>query len=258
MAGRKLTDATIPLATNADALDLLYLVDVSDTSESPQGTSKKIEWQNLLNNTWGVNGNAGTNPITNFIGTTDNQNVTLKTNNQVLGTLYVPNSGITNLELGVDGSPNSSLTIFGVSQAGNYIPAFISGSVTGKTWGVDTNGQTIRINQGDSYAFGGQNYYDIGIDQNLALYFTGRNPVGLSNTNLLFLDSDKIGVNIGWGLSLDPSAVFQIDDTTRGFLPPRMTSIEKISIIAPATGLIVYDTTLQRLCFYDSITWVTL
>jgi hypothetical protein len=45
MAGVKITDLGT-LTTAVDA-DLLYIVDVSDTSESPQGTSKKIELSTL-------------------------------------------------------------------------------------------------------------------------------------------------------------------------------------------------------------------
>ena len=46
MAGVKITDLT-PLGTAASD-DLLYIVDVSDTSESPEGTSKKVELGNIV------------------------------------------------------------------------------------------------------------------------------------------------------------------------------------------------------------------
>ena len=48
MAGVKITDLT-PLATAASD-DLLYIVDVNDTTDSPQGTSKQIEVGNIFTN----------------------------------------------------------------------------------------------------------------------------------------------------------------------------------------------------------------
>ena len=46
MAGVKITDlGTLTTAVNAD---LLYIVDVSDTSQSPEGTSKQIEVGNMF------------------------------------------------------------------------------------------------------------------------------------------------------------------------------------------------------------------
>ena len=51
MAGVKITDLGT-LATAASD-DLLYIVDVSDTTQSPQGTSKQIEVGNILSSgTW--------------------------------------------------------------------------------------------------------------------------------------------------------------------------------------------------------------
>lgn len=46
MAGIKITDLTA-LAT-AEAIDYLCIVDVSDTTQSPEGTTKKIEVGNVL------------------------------------------------------------------------------------------------------------------------------------------------------------------------------------------------------------------
>jgi hypothetical protein len=45
MADRKITDLTE--LTTVDGSDLIYVVDVSDTTESPQGTSKKITKDNF-------------------------------------------------------------------------------------------------------------------------------------------------------------------------------------------------------------------
>ena len=38
-------------------------------------------WQVVASSGWGLSGNAGTNPLTQFIGTTDNQDLVFKTNN---------------------------------------------------------------------------------------------------------------------------------------------------------------------------------
>lgn len=54
------------------------------------------------------------------------------------------------------------------------------------------------------------------------------------------------------------SAQLQVDSTTAGFLPPRMTSAQKIAIVSPAEGLMVYDTDLKRPCFHDGTNWITL
>ena len=54
------------------------------------------------------------------------------------------------------------------------------------------------------------------------------------------------------------SSKLTIESTTQGFLPPRMTTTQKNAIATPATGLMVYDTTLNRPCFYDGTSWITL
>jgi hypothetical protein len=53
------------------------------------------------------------------------------------------------------------------------------------------------------------------------------------------------------------SAQLEVTSTTRGFLPPRMTTAEKNAIVAPALGLMVYDTTLNKLCVYTGA-WETI
>jgi hypothetical protein len=54
------------------------------------------------------------------------------------------------------------------------------------------------------------------------------------------------------------SAALQADSTTQGFLKPRLTTVQKNAILSPAAGLEIYDTDLNRPCFYNGSAWVTL
>jgi hypothetical protein len=51
------------------------------------------------------------------------------------------------------------------------------------------------------------------------------------------------------------SAILQVTSTTKGFLPPRMTTTQKNAISSPATGLVVYDTTLSGIALYNGTNW---
>ena len=52
------------------------------------------------------------------------------------------------------------------------------------------------------------------------------------------------------------SAVMEVTSTTQGFLPPRMTTTQKNAIATPAAGLMVYDTTLNAISYYNGTTWI--
>lgn len=54
------------------------------------------------------------------------------------------------------------------------------------------------------------------------------------------------------------SAQFQVDSTTRGFLPPRMTTTEKNAIASAVAGLVVFDSTLNKLCVHNGTSWETI
>ena len=54
------------------------------------------------------------------------------------------------------------------------------------------------------------------------------------------------------------SALVDMQSTTKGFLPPRVTTIQKNAISSPVAGLMVYDTDLARPCFFNGATWITL
>ena len=62
---------------------------------------------------------------------------------------------------------------------------------------------------------------------------------------------------IAGGATPNAAVVLQADSVTKGFLPPRMTTAEKNAIVAPPAGLIVYDTTLNKLCVFTTV-WETI
>ena len=64
-------------------------------------------------------------------------------------------------------------------------------------------------------------------------------------------------VGVGVNTSINASAILDITSTTKGFLPPRMTTTQKNAISTPASGLVVYDTTLNKLCVYTTA-WETI
>lgn len=62
-------------------------------------------------------------------------------------------------------------------------------------------------------------------------------------------------VAVGTSATPGASVVLQVDSTSKGFLPPRMTTTQKNAISTPAAGLMVYDTDTNKLCCYNGTTW---
>ena len=50
----------------------------------------------------------------------------------------------------------------------------------------------------------------------------------------------------------DGSAQLEVTSTTRGFLPPRMTTTQRDAISSPAAGLVIYNTTTSKLQVYTT------
>lgn len=63
-------------------------------------------------------------------------------------------------------------------------------------------------------------------------------------------------LKVGDATAVNASAKVQIDSTTQGFLPPRMTNAQRAAIASPAVGLIVYCTdATEGLYVYKSTGW---
>jgi hypothetical protein len=55
--------------------------------------------------------------------------------------------------------------------------------------------------------------------------------------------------------SISSSALLQIDDTSKGFLPPRLTTLQRDAIDSPIVGLTIFNTTLNCIEWYTSLGW---
>lgn len=76
---------------------------------------------------------------------------------------------------------------------------------------------------------------------------------------LIFMTiATNVFAQVGIGTtSPDASSVLDVSSTTKGMLTPRMTTANRIAIVSPADGLIVYDTDLKSFYHYNStaVSW---
>ena len=71
------------------------------------------------------------------------------------------------------------------------------------------------------------------------------------------LSSQNISINAD-GSAPDGSAMLDVSDTTRGFLPPRMTTTQMNNVVSPANGLMVYNTDSAGYFYHDGVNWLSI
>jgi hypothetical protein len=65
--------------------------------------------------------------------------------------------------------------------------------------------------------------------------------------------------NVGIGTNTpDGSAILDLTATNMGMLVPRVTTAQRLLIVTPATGLLVYDTDFSQFWYFDGTVWVAL
>jgi hypothetical protein len=113
---------------------------------------------------------------------------------------------------------------------------------------------TLSLNQNavNGFASGGSNFLQV---------YNRNTIVGTICNNGA---ESGFGWQIGYGLSYNgtppnaSTAILDLTSTTKGFLPPRMTTTQKNAIATPTAGLMVYDTTLNLMALYNGTVWTTL
>jgi hypothetical protein len=99
--------------------------------------------------------------------------------------------------------------------------------------------------------------YSFTADDNTGIYNPAANELAVV-TGTSISANFKIGQTGINTASPDASAALDVVSTTRGFLPPRVTTTQRNAISTPADGLLVYDTTLDQLITFANGVWDTL
>lgn len=112
---------------------------------------------------------------------------------------------------------------------------------------IRDNGSNMRFVASATWQFfnGGNNnveFYNGAGDNGIILSGFGRSINSLTGTDYLIIQNSIASGKLGIGGAPDASAKVDIQSTTLGFLPPRMTSAQRAAISSPAIGLIVYQT----------------
>jgi hypothetical protein len=183
------------------------------------------------------NGNVGINTTTDA-GYKLDLNGTARVSGNTVVTSWIGVGGVTTPSgTGEKFNVQGAQVISGSGGAGNFLLYQISGA--------------SRFIVGSEASIGGtaNNYINYVYGNNSHITYTN-NVARLSVTG---------GGNVLIGTTTDiASSKLTIESTTQGFLPPRMTTTQKNAIATPATGLQIYDNTLNRPCFYDGTSWITL
>jgi hypothetical protein len=194
-------------------------------------------------------------------------------NNYLNGSLGIGTASLTAYNLRVAQNITGATDSYGISQSGVVLSDVTSNAFgyynslviqdTTFTLTSYTHFRAVQSTIGDDSTITNQSGFSvsstlIGATNNYG--FRGQIPLGANRWNL-YMDgtaSNYLAGKLLIGSTTDvASASVAITSTIQGFLPPRMTTTQKNAISSPATGLVVFDTTLGKLCVFAT-TWQTI
>jgi hypothetical protein len=190
------------------------------------------------------------------------------------------------LRTGSGAGPGQELLLQHSKQGGAYTTAMtintqggitssgdnVMGKITVGSGSIFSN--IIRLTQGMQTGFGnvtllsdnsssintssGTQTYRFALFSPTVVNLTGTTVIPFENTIGTNRFGSTSGTSLFGGTTADASAKLEVQSTTQGVLFPRMTTTQKNAIASPAAGLVVYDTTLGKLCVRTASAWETI
>jgi len=109
---------------------------------------------------------------------------------------------------------------------------------------VDSDALYQAVNDAEAWSWGVTgvgdkwilaNAFDLATKIKMAVTLNGSFGIGTANPNA--------------------SAILDLESTTKAFLPPRMTTVQRDAIVSPVTGMVIYNTTAGALEFHNGTSW---
>jgi hypothetical protein len=277
--------ATLVSGTNIKTVNSTSLLGSGDITiaANPSGVSGAIQFSNgsafasdAANLFWDDTNNrlgVGTNAPSALVHVKGASGILIDNSDDTI--LAFAQNGITKIFMGWD-SANlgmywyTSGPIMNLSNAGNLglggvplptarLQVKGSGTTSGTTSLLVQNSagaQTMKLDDSGRLFIDANNYISSGGEWRCDINFVINGTLQNSNSGYVQLAKAYAQSGLVAGTTtLNASAILQADSTTKGFLPPRMTTTEKNAIASPAAGLVVYDSTTNKLCCYNGSTW---
>lgn len=86
-----------------------------------------------------------------------------------------------------------------------------------------------------------------------SVFFQGSSGIAEDNTNF-FYDSTNHSLGLGTNTP-NITSILDLTSTTKGFLPPRMSTTQRDAITSPTSGLVIYNTTTNLLNVFNGTIW---
>jgi hypothetical protein len=166
--------------------------------------------------------------------------------------VFVGSSSNDRVLLTTGGTPHVNIQLNGNSNFGNSV------NDLGARLGIKGSGSTSATTSLLVQNSAGTQLLKVADDGTTTANIFSTTGVTSINNGTLYIGSNFVttyGQSIGFFGATVASAIVEIQSTTRGFLPPRMTTTQRNAISSPATGLVLYDSTTNKLQCYNGSTW---
>jgi len=161
-------------------------------------------------------------------------------------------NGQTADEFQINSYGNTGGDLFKVDADGNTSIVSNSGYSASLVVGGNGNGYVLRVNDNCSNLGGGALMVSgTGTSTNNLFLFTDANRAIRSYQ----ADNGRFGITDNATAFVSNSALLELNTTTRGFLPPRLTTTQRDAIASPATGLSIFNTTTAQPEYYSGTAW---